>query len=104
MKNISLDVKILKNISLDVKIQKEEGQDIAVSTSESFLKGFSSGLEVEKIIGATFDCMLTKDPGVMYFLIKWKGLNKTELVPAKDVKKKIPSMVIKFYQEKSRWC
>merc|ERR1711942_168379 len=71
------------------KLQKVELKEKA--------KGFGRGLQAEKIIG------IRKEPGKMFFLIKWKGSEETDFVNSNEAKLKIPQVVIEFYEEKLNW-
>ncbi|XP_048191363.1 chromobox protein homolog 3-like [Perognathus longimembris pacificus] len=59
--------------------------------------GFARGLEPEQIIAVT-----ENREGLM-FLMKWKELDKAELVPAKEANVMCPQIVIAFYEGRIIW-
>ena len=60
-------------------------------------RGFSRGLEAEKIVGATFET------GKIFFSVKWKDCDQTDIVSAKEANLRIPQLVIQFYEERVEW-
>ena len=74
------------------KIMKKYGLNTTVKP-----RGFARGLQPECITGASFDT------GQIFFSIKWKDSDITDVVPAKEVNLRIPEMVIQFYEERVQW-
>ena len=60
--------------------------------------GFERGFEAEKVLGAT------DSAGELMLLVKWRHSNEADLVPARIVNLKCPSLVIDFYEQHSFWA
>lgn len=72
-----------------------EGKD--KSTKDGKQNPFDSGLDPDKIIGAT------DINGELAFLVQWKNSNKAMLIPSKLCRVKCPQLVIDFYEQRLAW-
>lgn len=75
------------------KLDEESGEEREVST----LTKLDSGLEPEKIIGAT------ETEGELMFMVKWKNTNKADLISSKIAKIACPQTVISFFESRLTW-
>lgn len=66
-------------------------------TEDNRPRGFDRGLDPHSIIGAT------DASGELMFLMKWKGCEEADLVPARQINIRCPEIVINYYEKKIPW-
>lgn len=86
-----------KEISADKNNSDEENDKEDKEKGVKDTAPFDSGLDPEKIIGAT------DISGQLAFLVQWKNSNKAMLIPSKLARQKCPQLVIDFYEERLAW-
>lgn len=74
------------------KLQKQKN-----ITEDNRARGFDRGLKPHSIIGAT------DASGELMFLMKWKGCDEADLIPARQVNIRCPEIVIRYYEKKIPW-
>jgi hypothetical protein len=86
------------------QVKNESKGAIAVQTSDGSVyeiaskdNGFERGLEVEEIVGTAHNSF------GRWLLVKWKGEEKCELVPAQEINERCPQQVIAYYQARLQW-
>lgn len=77
--------------------EENEKESRDKNSSKDKTSPFDSGLEPEKIIGAT------DINGELAFLVQWKNSNKAMLIPSKLARQKCPQLVIDFYEQRLAW-
>jgi len=75
-----------------------EQSDVSEHTVNDNEKGASPEREAEKII-----CMTDKPFGQHSFLVKWHGMEKGDLIPARQANLMFPQLVLTYYEEKLTW-
>ncbi|KAG9510435.1 Heterochromatin protein 1, partial [Fragariocoptes setiger] len=85
------------------KIESSEGESDSENVERRTNKSPTAGggdnynYVPEKIIGAT------ENQGELMFLIKWKDINKADLINAKIARVACPQIVISFFEERLTW-
>ena len=92
---------LIKDFEEKIKEKKKRGKgssgDGPHPEEDRRVRGFDRGLQAERIIGAT------DSSGELLFLMKWKGSDEADLVPARQANVKVPQIVIQFYEERLSW-
>lgn len=100
-KSSSTHLKSYKRKSVDFKEPIARKQHVSTDTDKNKRKSDFShpdpSSQPEKIIGAA------DSGGELMFLVKWKGTEKIDLVPAREANVKFTSMVVKFYEDRIQW-
>lgn len=77
-----------------ITVQISDGTVHEISSKDI---GFGRGLDVEEIVGTAHNAF------GRWFLVKWKGDEKCELVAAQEVNERCPQQVIGYYQARLQW-
>lgn len=95
VKNLEDCLHLVQKYEEQLKVSEKKQEETKDTEDET--TGFDLGWEAENILGAT------EVHGDMKFLIKWKDKNMEELVSSKIARHCVPQMIIKFYEEHTKW-
>jgi len=78
-------------------LEKAEAKRRKLEADADKARGFERMLDPERIVGATqIGLELT-------YLVKWKGSDEADLIPAREANVKCPQTVIRFFEERLTW-
>merc|ERR1712156_269795 len=76
---------------------KSGGKENDIKKEEPVAKAVKKDAMFDKVVG------VADNGGELMFLVKWKHIDKPEMVPAREANVKYEKEVVQFYEERLRW-